>query len=73
MEKELKHLRDWSKAKIDEGSEPPWAWYQHMKLIETIDVLLAGMQTVPEAGLLHLTLVDEDTNAPVGTPVNLPM
>jgi hypothetical protein len=40
---ELKRLRQWAQEKIDAGSEPPWAWYQYMKLIETADAILAGM------------------------------
>jgi hypothetical protein len=29
-------LRDWASRKVEAGSEPPWAWYQYMKLIETL-------------------------------------
>ena len=39
---ELRRVRDWAHEKIDAGSEPPWAWYQYMKLIETIDAIFAG-------------------------------
>ncbi len=40
---ELQRVRQWAHDKIDAGSEPPWAWYQYMKLIETIDAILAGI------------------------------
>jgi hypothetical protein len=40
---ELNTLREWAHNKIDAGSEPPWAWYQYMKLIEAIDAILGGM------------------------------
>jgi len=40
---ELMRLRQWAREKIDAGSEPPWAWYQYMKLIESIEAILAGM------------------------------
>ena len=40
---ELQRIRDWAQSKIDAGSEPPWAWYQYMKLIETIDAIRQGM------------------------------
>ena len=36
---ELQKMRDWADAKIAGGQEPPWAWYQYMKLRETLDRL----------------------------------
>ena len=39
---ELEKVRAWADAKIATGAEPPWAWYQYMKLRETLDALLAG-------------------------------
>ena len=41
---ELQRVRQWAHQKIDAGSEPPWAWYQYMKLIETIDSILQGAE-----------------------------
>jgi hypothetical protein len=43
---ELSRARQWAQSKIDAGSEPPWAWYQYMKLIESIDAILAGMAVI---------------------------
>jgi hypothetical protein len=40
---ELERVRDWAIAKINEGSEPPWSWYQLMKLREAVEAILAGM------------------------------
>ncbi len=40
--RQLQDVRQWAKDKIADGSEPPWAWYQYMKLIETADAILAG-------------------------------
>lgn len=42
-QQELKKVRQWADHKIASGSEPPWAWYQYVKLIETIDAILEGM------------------------------
>lgn len=42
----LKAVRNWAKEKIASGSEPPWAWYQYMKLIETLDAILGGQACV---------------------------
>jgi hypothetical protein len=39
---ELKVVREWAQEKIQGGQEPPWAWYQYMKLIETVDTILDG-------------------------------
>jgi hypothetical protein len=39
---DLKRVRQWAHKKIQGGSEPPWAWYQYMKLIETVDAILDG-------------------------------
>lgn len=43
---ELEQVRDWARQKIQGGAEPPWAWYQYMKLVETIDAILDGVKTV---------------------------
>ena len=68
---ELEKVRTWANTKITTGAEPPWAWYQYMKLRETVDAILAGMEstvavTVPadslpgvqHRGSGHLRLVD---------------
>jgi hypothetical protein len=46
MKTELEAVRTWAKEKIASGAEPPWAWYQYMKLIETTDAILSGMDYV---------------------------
>ena len=88
MRNELIQIREWAAAKIQGGSEPPWAWYQYMKLIETIDAITRGMDaTIPMESSpqsesrqdVHLRLVDstypQDTAQPhsVGLPVQMPM
>ena len=45
-EQELRRIRHWADAKIASGQEPPWAWYQYMKLVETLDAIIAGMGAV---------------------------
>lgn len=39
----LEQLREWAQEKAQSGGEPPWAWYQYMKLVETADAILKGM------------------------------
>lgn len=87
MREDLQKIRDWADAKIATGEEPPWAWYQYMKLCETLDAILAGMAATTTESLrqspdnpdVHLRLVDstcqQDTaqHHPVGLPVQMPM
>ena len=42
MREELQKVRDWADAKLAAGAEPPWAWFQYMKLRETLDQILSG-------------------------------
>ncbi len=44
MDAELKRIREWAQQKIDAGQEPPWGWYQYMKLVEALNAILAGRQ-----------------------------
>jgi hypothetical protein len=43
---DIERFREWAQAKIAGGQEPPWAWYQYMKLRETLDAILDGMSGV---------------------------
>ncbi len=45
MKEKLTEVRDWAKAKIATGAEPPWAWFQYMKLIEALDTILVGTES----------------------------
>ena len=85
--KQLQQVRDWAQAKINTGAEPPWAWYQYMKLVETADAILSGMAATTTANSpqsdqhpeKHLQLVDSTRPPdgaqphPIGIPVRLPM
>lgn len=42
----LVQVQEMAKEKVDEGQEPPWSWYQYMKLIETTEAILASMESV---------------------------
>jgi len=86
--RQLQDVRQWAKEKIDGGQEPPWSWYQYMKLVETIDAILRGAECVittenlPQSDLHpggHLRLVDstypqDDVQLrPSGLTVQMPM
>ncbi|MEQ9151587.1 MAG: hypothetical protein RLO06_08830 [Parvibaculum sp.] len=87
MRDELETVREWADAKIKAGEEPPWAWFQYMKLRETLDQILAGMDATvtlqdspesPDSSEKHLRLVgdsDQQDSAQrhsAGLPVHLP-
>ena len=86
MRNELENIREWADAKITSGQEPPWAWFQYMKLRETLDAILAGMDCVttehsqqseqqPEKHLQLVEATDPPDNAQrhsVGLPTRLP-
>jgi hypothetical protein len=36
-------MRIWASEKRSSGREPPWAWFQYLKLEETLGSLLSGM------------------------------
>ena len=87
--KQLEQVRAWAIEKLSTGEEPPWAWYQYMKLRETLDAILAGMDAVtPQTASspqeaprreTHLRLVgakcspDNAPRHPSDEPVTLPM
>lgn len=87
MRDELEKVLAWANEKIATGQEPPWAWYQYMKLRETVESILAGMDVVttessPQSAEhpgKHLRLVDSTGQQdsvrrhPPGLPTQLPM
>ena len=46
---ELERVLDWANDKLATGAEPPWAWYQYMKLRETLE---AGTNRLWELGAI---------------------
>lgn len=87
MLEDLVRVRDWAQERINSGEEPPWAWFQYMKLVETADAILASAAVVMRGDLplsevhpeRHLRLVaDSDRSEivqrpPAGLPTLLPM
>ena len=56
----LQEILEWAKGKTHEGSEPPWAWYQYMKIIEAIESILKGMRSVnPKENLQQFPLMKD--------------
>lgn len=83
---ELQNTLDWAKEKLASGQEPPWAWYQYMKLRETLEAIMDGMDATTESLQQseqhpgrHLRLVetidqqDSVRRHPSDDPVQLPM
>jgi hypothetical protein len=51
VDKCLAFLRGWAEKRVATGNEPPWAWYQYMKLIETLTAIQTGRAAVtPSTG-----------------------
>ncbi len=75
MRDELERVREWAQDKLQGGSEPPWAWYQYMKLVETVTAILDGMDATKEHSPqsepppdTHLRLVDSTTQPDTAPP-----
>ena len=59
---ELQKMRQWADDKIAKGDQPPWAWYQYMKLRETLDAILAGRAATQVVDLPpHLSVAADNT------------
>ncbi len=64
MRSKLENIREWADAKIASGQEPPWAWFQYMKLRETLDAILAGVDSVE----LVDAVLSPESHEPEGRP-----
>ena len=49
MRQELEQVREWAIEQLAAGTEPPWSWYQYMKLREASESILAGMDVAQPA------------------------
>ena len=56
-------ILDYARDKLSTGSEPPWSWYEHMKLIDAVTQIMKGESSVK--------LYDPKEEKP--TEVNLPI
>ena len=50
---ELQKVLDWTYDKLATGAEPPWAWYQYMKLRETLEAIISGMEAATPRRVLR--------------------
>lgn len=63
IDKSLAVLRNWAEKRVASGAEPPWAWYQYMKLIETVAAIQSGRAAVTPATVGSLAV-----RAPAAAP-----
>ncbi len=85
---ELQKILDWTYDKLATGAEPPWAWYQYMKLRETLEAIISGMEAAtptkssplsePHSESSLRLVVDNDPQDSAqhhlaGLPVQMPM
>jgi len=54
IQNDLAKVREWAQDKAQRGGEPPWAWYQYMKLVEAITAIQSGMATTTTESSLQL-------------------
>jgi len=64
----LQLLRTWAEKRVATGTEPPWAWYQYMKLIETVTAIQGGRAAVVQtaSGALGIPEPAEPTDPKKG-------
>jgi hypothetical protein len=65
VDKCLAFLRGWAEKHVATGNEPPWAWYQYMKLIETLAAIQTGRAAVTSSAAGSL-VVHGPAEAPRG-------
>jgi hypothetical protein len=59
----LAMCRGWAEGRVASGNEPPWAWYQYMKLIETVAAIQTSRAAVAEG-----VSASVQTEVPVSPP-----
>lgn len=64
--RDLEKVKEWANAKLATGDEPPWAWYQYMKLREALDAIIGGMEAVTPP-----TESSRESDLPQGTHLRL--
>jgi hypothetical protein len=64
IEKCLMTVRHWAGEKVRNGKEPPWAWYQYMKLVEAVDLIQHGQGRVRPVTGRSLESVGPPTHDP---------
>jgi hypothetical protein len=65
IDKSLATLRKWAEVRVASGNEPPWAWYQYMKLIETVAAIQVGRASVTPSTVGSLAVAPPASAAPV--------
>ena len=50
MRDELEKVREWAQEKLRGESEPPWAWYRYMQLLDCVTAIVEGMDAVSPTG-----------------------
>ena len=68
IDDKLTEVKEWAQDRLQSGGEPPWAWYQYTKLVETVDTILEGRGATVTPEELQERASREDTDDP---PVSL--
>ena len=61
IDEHIQAVLDWANEKLRDGNEPPWSWYQFMKLREALEVINSGVMQIPnDAVVVKLRGVEKD-------------
>lgn len=71
IDRKLEDVLDWVNYTLREGQEPPWSWYQFMKLREAIEAIRTGEMVLPMEDLPQLAGHQETDLRPKGHIVQL--
>lgn len=71
IDQKLQDVMEWANWKISEGKEPPWSWYQFMKLRESIEAIRTGVMHIPMEDLQESVSPAETAHQPAASIVQL--
>ncbi|HSC13633.1 MAG TPA: hypothetical protein VLI71_00875 [Gammaproteobacteria bacterium] len=65
----LELCRHWAEGRVATGNEPPWAWYQYMKLIETVEAIQTSRAAASTSGRTRTARQPPAVSGPKTEPV----
>jgi hypothetical protein len=69
IDKCLELCLHWAEGRVATGNEPPWAWYQYMKLIETVTAIRSSRAAASSSGGGTMRLREAAPSRPKMDPV----
>ena len=69
IDKCLELCLHWAEGRVATGNEPPWAWHQYMKLIETVTAIRTSRAAASPSGGGTVRLREPASSPPKTDPV----